>query len=60
MARSDLIDIACEIKRETEKAYAISDDGENIIWVPKSQVEFDEDQGTMAMPEWLAEEKGLI
>lgn len=57
--KSDLVDIACEIKRETEKAYLIFD-GDKEVWLPKSQVEWDQDAKTMAMPEWLATEKGLI
>lgn len=55
---SDLIDIACEKRRETEKAWLIFD-GDKEVWLPKSQVEDNED-GTFAMPEWLAEDKGLI
>lgn len=57
--KSDLIDIAAEIKRETEKAYYI-DDGANQLWLPKSQCEWNQDDGTFTMPEWLAKDKGLI
>jgi len=56
---SDLIDIACLIIRETEKAYCI-DHGSGECWVPKSLVEWDESDHTMAMPEWLAKAEGLI
>lgn len=56
---SNLIDIAVDLKRETEKAYLVSD-GAQEVWLPKSQVEYDEDAKTMAMPEWLAKDKGLI
>jgi hypothetical protein len=55
---SGLTDIAAELLYETEKAYRISD-GVNTEWVPKSQVENNND-GTFTMPEWLAKEKGLI
>lgn len=58
-SRSNLIDIACTILVETERAYRIDAGGEP-VWVPKSQVEWDESDGTMAMPEWLAKEKGFI
>ena len=34
-------------------------DGSRTEWVPKSQVEENGD-GTFAMPEWLAKEKGFI
>lgn len=54
-----IIDIAAEIKAETEKAYRIFD-GTREEWIPKSQVEYDETAGTFAMPEWLAKAKGFI
>lgn len=55
---SDIIDIAAEIKGETDKAWRLYD-GSRTEWVPKSQVEKNDD-GTFAMPEWLAMEKGFI
>lgn len=57
MTEKSLIDIAAEIKGETEKAYRIFD-GKVTEWVPKSQVEYDD--GVFTMPEWLAKEKGFI
>ncbi len=61
MSKSDLIDLAVVIIRETDKAYGVTEDEDGeIIWLPKSQVEWDEDSTTMAMPEWLAKDKGLI
>lgn len=54
-----LIDIAGEIVGETEKAFRFYD-GKSTVWLPKSQCEWDETDKTMAMPEWLAEEKELI
>ncbi len=56
--QSDLIDIAAELRHETPKAFLLFD-GTREVWVPKSQVENNGD-GTFAMPEWLAEDKGLI
>lgn len=56
---SDLVDIAGEIKGETDAAYRFFD-GVRTVWLPKSQVEWDADDKTMAMPEWLATEKELI
>jgi hypothetical protein len=53
-----LIDIAAELRGETEKAYRLFD-GIKTEWVPKSQVEDNKD-GTFTMPEWLAEEKGFV
>lgn len=56
--KSDLVDIAAELRGETDKAFRISD-GTRTEWVPKSQVERNDD-GTFTMPEWLAHEKGFI
>jgi len=53
-----LTDITAEVKAETEKAFLLFD-GKTEAWVPKSQVE-DNDDGTFTMPETLAKEKGLI
>lgn len=55
----DIIEIAGEVKGETDKAYRFYD-GKNTDWVPKSQCEWDEDTKTMQMPEWLAMDKGFI
>ena len=57
--RSDLVDIAGEILRETDKAYQFHD-GARTVWLPKSQCEWDQDDKTMAMSERLAKEKELI
>ena len=56
---SDLVDIAGEIKGETPAAFRFYD-GARTVWLPKSQVEWNPDDKTMAMPEWLATEKELI
>jgi hypothetical protein len=57
--KSDLVDIAGELRRETEKAFLIFD-GTKEVWLPRALVEHDEHDGTFAMPEWLAKDKGLI
>ncbi len=57
--KSDLIDIALDIVAETKLAYCLSDGGDEEIWVPKSQVEKNDD-GTFTMQEWLAFKKGFI
>jgi hypothetical protein len=54
-----LVDIAAEKLGETHAAYRIFD-GTKVEWVPKSQVEYDEDGGIFTMPEWLAKEKEFI
>lgn len=56
--RSDLIDIGAVIRAETPLAWLLFD-GVREAWVPKSQVENNED-GTFAMPEWLTKEKEFI
>ena len=56
---NDLIDISGEIKAETERAYRFYD-GKETVWLPKSQCDWNEEEKTMTMPEWLAMEKGLI
>lgn len=57
--RSDLVDIAGEVRRETERAYLFFD-GTKEVWIPKSQCQWDQDDKTMAMSEWQAKDKGLI
>lgn len=56
--RSELIELTLEKKRETAKAFQLSD-GKHTEWAPKSLVE-DNDDGTFTMPVWLATEKGWI
>lgn len=66
--KSNLVDIACEIVQQREKAIAIADgtmeqvDGRERpkwFWLPRAAVEINDD-GTVTMPERLAMEKGLI
>ena len=58
MPKSELIDIAAQVRGETDKALRLFD-GKKTEWVPKSQVEPNDD-GTFTMPEWLARDKGFI
>lgn len=30
------------------------------VWLPRSQVKFDEAEGTVTLPEWLAKNEGLV
>lgn len=60
--KSDLVDVECQVKRESDKAFLIHD-GRREAWLPKSQVEIEYRVGHLTivtMPEWLALEKGLI
>jgi len=62
--KSNLVDIEGAIHAETEKAVLFSETGDRAkaVWLPKSMVEIDRDNGkTIAtMPEQLALDKGLI
>lgn len=53
-----LYDFAGEIRHETDAAVLI-EDGENKVWLPKSQVQ-DNNDGTFTIPEWLAVEKEMV
>lgn len=57
-SRSHLIDIAGELRHETDLAYLLFD-GIIEVWIPKSLVEYD-GHGTFTLPEWLAKQEGLI
>ena len=61
MPDSKLCDIAGELVApfETDKAYRFHD-GIRVVWLPKSQCQWDADDKTMTMPEWLAKDKELI
>lgn len=56
--KSTLIDLPAELRAETPMAWLLSTDGDNRVWIPKSQAEFDGE--TLTLPEPLAQEKGLI
>lgn len=58
MSKRELIDIAGELRGETDKAFRIYD-GKTTEWVPKSMVEKNPD-GTFTLPLWLAQDKGFI
>ena len=59
--KSDLVDIAVELRHETKAAYLIFDGGTE-CWLPKSQCEYYKERTAeiVTMPYWLAREKGLI
>jgi hypothetical protein len=55
----DIIEIAGQVRHETDKAYQFYD-GKTTVWIPKSQAEWSADDKVMQMAEWLALEKRLI
>jgi len=59
MPNPKLVDIAGEVRGETEKAWRFFD-GKITVWLPKSQCQWDADESTMTMEEWLAKERELI
>lgn len=63
--KSDLIDLTLRLHQITARAILVSDSGDtdDAVWLPKSQVEFDEIKPgivEVTLPEWLALERGLI
>jgi hypothetical protein len=65
MTKSTLVDIDVYVFMETNAAYLVSDTGDrrNAVWVAKSQCELErkkEAKGVLTLPEWVAEDKGLI
>jgi hypothetical protein len=63
----DTVDIDLVYEGETDSAIRFTDDDDNTVWLPKSQIDVALPNNprsglvvSVAMPEWLAEEKGLI
>lgn len=61
--KSDLHDVAVELKAETAKAWLVFD-GTREVWIPKSQAELekvrDKNLWMLTAPEWLMIDKGLL
>jgi hypothetical protein len=68
--KSDLVDIACEVRRDRpgDKSIAVADgsretvngrEREKWFFLPRAEIEVNDD-GTVTMPEWLAYDRGLI
>lgn len=66
---SDLVDLSGIKLGETEKAikvrfYGTPGEDYKDVWLPKSQIEEEpmqtKDGVTITMPQWLAEEKGIV
>jgi len=62
MSGYDLVDIDVEILHETDRALKATD-GSREVWLPKSQLHNWEPGSqcqTITLPEWLAQDKGLV
>lgn len=63
----ETVEIACEVRRETEKAWLVFD-GTREVWIARSQISdyveqpglFGKQVSSIFIPLWLATEKGLI
>lgn len=59
-----MVEVSVVIKRETEKAYLVNHGVSEEVWIPKSQIDdYTEENGAITsvfIPEWLAEEKGMV
>ena len=60
-----LTDIDVQLLHQTDKAWLVTDsEPGSAVWIPKSQAELSETAiagiYTVTLPEWLAQEKGLI
>jgi hypothetical protein len=58
----ELVEAFGKIIAETDLAILI-DDGYDEVWLPKSQINYVGDVGdevSIELPEWLAEDKGLL
>lgn len=65
--KSNVTDVEVRLHHETEKAVLVSDTGikADAVWLPKSQIEICpsvviEGEYTVTLPDWLAEDKGLV
>lgn len=58
MKKHNIIEVEADLRHETSLAFLLFD-GDTEAWVPKSQVE-NNDDGTFSMPDWLADKIGFI
>jgi hypothetical protein len=67
MSPTETIEIACEVRRETDKAWLVYD-GAREVWIARSQItDYMQESGlfgpkvtSIFIPVWLATEKGLV
>lgn len=62
MGKQEIFEITVTLMATTERAIQI-DDGTNTVWLPKSQIEYEDNHDgtwTVTAPIWLLKDKGLI
>lgn len=58
----DMVDLDLEVVRESDDGVLVSD-GDTEVWLPKREIIYDDtthDAQTMQVPQWLAEDRGLV
>lgn len=61
-----MFEIEVTVMKTTERALLVRIEGDEPVWVPRSQVgeasevEVEGDVGLLVVPEWLAREKGWV
>lgn len=59
MKNHDITEIDAKVKHQTASAVMVENLKGEDVWLSKSLIEVDGD-GTIQLPEWLAERKGLV
>lgn len=62
MSRSNLADVDYDFIKIDDPQYdsvLFVIDGKD-VWLPRSQIEIDTDDNTIAMPQWLAEDEEIV
>lgn len=61
---SDIVEVDVEVVAVTQMAFQVLDLDDNKVWIPKSQIDDyegeDDRPDVIFIPQWLAEEKGLV
>jgi hypothetical protein len=57
--RDKIIDLEAELIHETDRAWLLGINGEE-VWLPKSLVEYNEQDKVVTLPERIAIDKGLV
>lgn len=65
-AGAEKIGVSLKVLRESDKALLCTQNGEEEFWLPKSQIDYDEDTVEIGkvsdfnIPKWLMEEKQIV